>query len=105
MEIYAQNIRLPGREYMLENRKYINPIYMLKIQNILCKGLAPTRQHRRHDRHHYVMAPALPANNWFSPAQTSNFIVSPSELNPTQNGRYMGCTCCKLLPLTREGWN
>ena len=49
--------------------------------------------------------PALPANNWFSPAQTSNFIVSPSELNSTQNGRYMGCTCCKLLPLTREGWN
>ena len=39
MEIYAQNIRLPGREHMLENRKYINPIYMPKIQNILCKGL------------------------------------------------------------------
>ena len=63
--------------------------------------LAPTRQHL----HHYIMAPALPANNWFSPAQTSNFIVSPSELNPTQNGRYMGCIYCKLLQLTREGWN
>ena len=39
MEIYAENIRLPGCEYMLEKRKYINPIYMPKIQNILCKGL------------------------------------------------------------------